>query len=40
VTLILAIHLDINAFQIYGNSKIVIDWMNYKENLQVMSLMG
>jgi ribonuclease HI len=39
-TLHLASRLNIDELQIYGDSKIVIDWMNNKGKLQVISLLG
>jgi ribonuclease HI len=39
-TLILATRLDMKDLQVYGDSKIVIDWLNCRGNLQVISLVG
>jgi ribonuclease HI len=37
-TLILASRLYITELQVFGDSRIVIDWLNNKGNLQVISL--
>jgi len=37
-TLTLAYRLDIDQLQVLGDSKIVVDWLNYKCNLFVTSL--
>jgi len=39
-TLFLADHLTIHKIQILGDSKIIIDWLNRKSALQVISLEG
>jgi ribonuclease HI len=39
-SLILATRLGIDHLQVFGDSKIVIDWLNYRGNLQVTSLVG
>jgi ribonuclease HI len=39
-TLSLAHRLEIDQLQLLGDSKTVVDWLNYKSNLQVSSLMG
>jgi ribonuclease HI len=39
-TLNLAARLNIDALQVFGDSKIVIDWLNYRGKLQVISLVG
>jgi hypothetical protein len=39
-TLHLASRLNIKALQIFGDSRIVIDWLNNKRKLQVTSLLG
>jgi ribonuclease HI len=40
VTLTLAICLGLNQLQVIGYSKIVIEWLNCRGNLNVTSLMG
>jgi hypothetical protein len=37
-TLILASRLHISDLQVFGDSRIIIDWLNYKGKLQVISL--
>jgi ribonuclease HI len=37
-TLTLATRLDIRDIKVLGNSRIVVDWLNHKGNLQVFSL--
>jgi hypothetical protein len=32
--------VDIDTLQVFGDSKIVIDWLNFRGNLQVISLVG
>ena len=39
-TLSLDLRLGIDHLQLLGDSKTVVDWLNYKSNLQVISLMG
>jgi ribonuclease HI len=39
-TLFLADHLNIHKIQILGDSKIIIDWLNHKNVLQVTTLEG
>jgi ribonuclease HI len=40
VTLTLAIRLGLDQLQVFGDSKIVIEWLNCRGNLNVTSLMG
>lgn len=39
-TLNLAARINLEALQIFGDSKIIIDWLNCREKLQVISLFG
>jgi hypothetical protein len=36
----LASHLNIDVLHVFGDSKIVIDWLNSRGKLQVISLVG
>jgi hypothetical protein len=39
-TLTIAKHLDIQYIQILGDSKVIIDWLNLKGNLQAINIEG
>jgi ribonuclease HI len=36
--LFFALHKQVNCLQLVGDSKVIVDWFSYKNNLQVISL--